>query len=183
MRSITARTFTETGHLSTQPGLGHSMQRSDSCRACSAGKPRFTSQKLWARTWASCSGTRCRGSLMRSLLGSGLLLGILSVMAHLDRLQCAGVRSIALTKLLQLRFRIDLQALDAGTLLLSIHVVALRQYLKVDLGGIEVGAIHAGELAAVVYQHAAAAAHSGSVHHDRIQTDDGLDLLGAGEVG
>src|ERR1035441_1333645 len=119
---------------------------------------------------------------MRSLLGSGLLLGILSVMAHLDRLQCAGVRSIALTKLLQLRFRIGLQALDAGTLLLSIHVVALRQYLKVDLGGIEVGAIHAGELAAVVYQHAAAAAHSGSVHHDRIQTDDGLDLLGAGEV-
>src|ERR1022692_5210204 len=82
MRSITARTFTETGHLSTQPGLGHSMQRSDSCRACSAGKPRFTSQKLWARTWASCSGTRCRGSLMRSLLGSGLLLGTLLLIEH-----------------------------------------------------------------------------------------------------
>src|ERR1019366_1638688 len=180
MRSITALTFTDTGHLSTQPGLGHSMQRSDSCRACSAGKPRFTSLKLWARTWGSCSGTRCRGSLARSLLGSGLLLGTLSVMAHLDRFQCAGVRSIALAKLLQLRFRIGLQALDAGTLLLAIHVVALRQYLKVDLGSIEIGPVHTGELAAVVHQHAATTAHPGTVHHNRIQTDDGLDLLRTG---
>ena len=180
MRSITARTFTDTGHFSTQPGLGHSMQRSDSCRACSAGKPRFTSQKLWARTWASCSGTRCRGSLIRSLLGSGLLLAILSVMAHLDRFQCACVRLIALAKPLQLRFGVGLQAFDAGSLLFAIHIVALHQDLKVDLGGVELGAIHAGELAAVVHQNAAAAAHAGTVHHDRIQTDDGLNLLGGG---
>ena len=49
---------------------------------CSTGKPRFTSQKLWARTCGSCSGTRCRGSLTRSLLGSGLLLGTLLLIEH-----------------------------------------------------------------------------------------------------
>src|SRR5271167_1573583 len=158
MRSITARTSTDTGHFSIQPGLGHSMQRSDSCRACSAGKPRFTSWKLWARAWGSCSGTRWRGSLMRSLLGSGLLLGGL-VMARLHRVQRAGVPRILFSELFQLCPRIGLQELDAGPLLFAVHIIALHQDLEVDLRGVKVGAIHAGELTAVVDQYAAAAAH------------------------
>src|SRR5271157_930045 len=175
MRSITARTFTDTGHFSTQPGLGHSMQRSDSCRACSAGKPRFTSQKLCARTWGSCSGTRCRGSLTRSLLGIGLLLGTLLLIEHsrFDGGAFAAHRH-TLPQISHLTLRIGLQPLQAATLLLAVHVVALRQDLEVDLRSIELRAVHAGELTAVVDQHAAATTHPGAVHHDRIQADDGL---------
>src|SRR5208337_5177221 len=176
MRSMTARTLTDTGHCSMQPGLGHSMQRSDSWRACSAGKPRFTSRKLWARTWASCSGTRCRGSLMRSLLGNGLLLGTLLLIEH-SRLDGGAYasRRHALSQISYFTLGIGLQPLNAATLLLAIHVVALRQHFEVDLGGVKLGAVHAGKLTGVVHQHAAAAAHSGAVHHDRIQADDGLD--------
>src|ERR1039458_85802 len=179
MRSITARTSTDTGHFSTQPGLGHSMQRSDSCRACSIGKPRFTSRKLWARTSGFCSGTRCRGSFTRSLFGSGLLLGTLLLIEY-PRLNGGAFAAYrhTLSQTSQLAFRIGLQPLDAGTLLLAIHVVALRQDLKVDLGGIELGPVHAGELAGVVHQNAAAAAHPSTVHHDGIQTDNGLDQIG-----
>src|SRR5271165_4405160 len=150
MRSITARTFTDTGHFSTHPGLGHSMQRSDSCRACSAGKPRFTSQKLCARTWGSCSGTRCRGSLARSLLGSGLLLGTLLLIEH-SRFDGGAFTAHrhTLSQICYLTVRIGLQPLNAATLLLAVHVVALHQDLEVDLGGIEFGPVHAGELAAV----------------------------------
>src|SRR5271157_3865488 len=138
MRSITARTSTDTGHCSMHPGLGHSMQRSDSCRACSAGKPRFTSWKLWARTCGSCSGTRCRGSLARSLLGSGLWLGVLLLIKH-PRLQRSALMTHGhvLSQSSQLLFRIGLQPLDAQALLLAVHVVALRQDVEVDLGSVE----------------------------------------------
>src|SRR5271165_1600906 len=167
MRSITARTSTDTGHSSTQPGLLHSIQRAASCLACSTGKPRFTSIKLWARTCGSCSGTRCRGSLMRSLLGSGLLLGGLLLIEH-PRLKRGALvaHGHVFSQSSQLLFRIGLQPLDAQALLLAVHIVALRQDLEVDLRCIEFRAIHARELTAVIYQNAAAATHAGAVHHD-----------------
>src|SRR5271165_1538480 len=138
MRSITARTFTDTGHISMQPGFGHSMQRSDSCRACSAGNPRFTSQKLWARTWGSCSGTRWRGSLARSLLGSGLLLGTLLLIEN-PRFDggAFAAHSHTLSQTQHLSLRVGLQPLDAATLLFAVHVVALHQDLEVDLRSVE----------------------------------------------
>src|SRR5208283_4607280 len=184
MRSITARTSTDTGHSSTQPGLLHSIQRAASCLACSTGKPRFTSIKLWARTCGSCSGTRCRGSLMRSLLGSGLLLGGLLLIEH-PRLKRGALltHGHVLSQCSQLLFWIGLQPLDAQALLLAVHVVALGQDLEVDFGSVELRTIHAGKLTLVVHQHAAAAAHAGTVHHDRVQADHGLDAQRRCDVG
>src|SRR6516164_1974828 len=129
MKSMTARMSIETGHFSTHPGLGHSMQRIDSCLACSGAKPTFTSRKLRERTPASCSGILCRGSLIRSLLGSGFLL-----IEHprLNRGALAPYDDI-LSQLPQLRFRICLQTLDAGPLLFAIHGVSLYQNFEVHL--------------------------------------------------
>src|SRR5690242_18820753 len=143
---MTARTSTDTGHFSTQPGLGHSMQRSDSWRACSGGKPRLTSWKLCARTCGSCSGTRWRGSLARSFAGSGLLLGFFCFVSgighphartaarHTLLLRCVRLLQSAfalldvLANLLQFSVRIGLQPLYAQALLLAIHVVALGEH-------------------------------------------------------
>src|SRR5271166_144133 len=179
MRSMTARTLTDTGHCSMQPGLGHSMQRSDSWRACSAGKPRFTSWKLCARTQGSCSGTRWRGSLVRSLFGSGLWLGFFSftsLMGHPYRLNGALGLPRVTANFPDFGLRISLQALDALALLLAIHVVTLHQHIEVDAPRIELGPIDASKFALAIDQHAAAAAHSGAIDHDRVQADDGLDV-------
>src|SRR5208337_342630 len=114
------------------------MQRSASCFACSTKKPRFTSRKLCARSCASCSGTRWRGSLMRSLLGSGLLLGTLLLIEY-SRLDggAFSAHRHTLSQISYFSLRVGLQPLDAATLLLAVHVVALHQHIEVDLGGIE----------------------------------------------
>src|SRR5215472_11822175 len=150
MRAMRACTSTDTANFSMQPGLGHSMQRSDSCRACSAGKPRFTSRKLCARTCASCSGTRWRGSLVRSLLGSGLWLVLACVGLLIGHPHCvqSALRLVILpAKPLQLGLRISLQPIDALPLLLAIHTVALHQHFEVDALRIELGTVDAGKLA------------------------------------
>ena len=49
--------------------------------------------------------------------------------------------------------------------------------------GVKVRAVHAGELGLSAYDDAAAAAHTGAVHHDGVERDDGLDAVGAGDVG
>ena len=87
--------------------LVHSMQRSDSWRACSDRKASIHFLKVvGANLRQSCSGMRWRGSLTRSLLGSGLLTHGLSSFAT-----SAGVASSAqawcmnaLAQILQLGF-------------------------------------------------------------------------------
>src|SRR5579862_9777637 len=153
MRSITARTSTETGHFSLQPGFGHSIQRNDSCRACSTGNPRFTSWKLCARTWAFCSGTRCRCNLARSLLGNGLWLtfaSLASLTAHPRLFQRARAFLVPLSNPLQLGLGIGLQSFNAGSLLLAIHAVALHQHLEVHARSVELRSVNTGKLAGVV---------------------------------
>src|SRR3974390_1573571 len=61
------------------------------------------------------------------------------------------------------RFGICLQALNALSLLLAIHVVALRQDVEVHACRVELRPVDAGELALVIDQHATAAAHSRAI--------------------
>ena len=62
-------------------------------------------------------------------------------------------------------------------------LLAGDQLLEVDLVGVEVGAVDAGELDLAVDSDAAGAAHAGAVDHDRVERHHGLDLVGPGRLG
>ena len=68
-------------------------------------------------------------------------------------------------------------------LLLIVEGVALEQAVPVDEVGVELGAVHAGELALAGHGEAAAAAHAGAVYHYRVQAGVGLDAVGARDLG
>ena len=68
-------------------------------------------------------------------------------------------------------------------LLLEVEVVALKQAVPVDKVGVELGAVHAGELALSADGEAAAAAHAGAVYHDGVQAGVGLETVGTGDFG
>ena len=68
-------------------------------------------------------------------------------------------------------------------LLIEVEVVALQQAVPVDEVGVELGAVHAGELALAADCEAAAAAHAGAVYHDGVQAGVGLQAVGAGDLG
>ena len=57
------------------------------------------------------------------------------------------------------------------------------ELVEVDQVTVELGAVDAGELDLAAHRHAAAAAHAGAVDHERVERDDGLDAVGAGEIG
>ena len=90
---------------------------------------------------------------------------------------------VACAEVFQFAFRIGLESFDTQPLLLAVHVVALPQHVEIHLAGVELRTVDAGELAAVVDQHTAAATHTRSVDHDRVQADDGLDLPWRRDVG
>src|SRR5579862_5130086 len=64
----------------------------------------------------------------------------------------------------------------------AIHRVPLHQHCEIHLVPIELGAVDAGEFTLTINEHAAAAAHAGSVNHDRVQADDGVDVLLTGHL-
>src|SRR5665213_3814820 len=189
MRATTSLIFTPTGHWTTQPGLAHSMQRDASVSASAGGRPRFTSSKLRLRTLGSASGMYGRrifirsfsGSMLRMLVGSTLLSDIMLLLSARPRAQmrnliflCGQIRP----HLCQFLILVFFEVLERLALLVAIHGVALHQDFKVDQRGVELGSVNAGELAFVTEQHAAAAAHSGAVHHDGVEADHGLDAEG-----
>src|ERR1035441_3094217 len=180
MRATTSLIFTPTGQSTTQPGLAHSRQREASVRASAAGRPRFTSAKLRQRTRGSSSGMCLRRIFMRSLSGrtfiaergSGLVSGIMGLL-----------RSQFLAKLGHFLVLVLLEILERLALLAAIHGVALHEHLEVDQRSVELGAIHAGELALVAQENPAAAAHPGAIHHDGVEADHGLDRERRGDAG
>src|SRR5579864_7553912 len=58
-----------------------------------------------------------------------------------------------------------------------IHRAALDQHSEIDAMRVELGPIDTGEFALSVDQHAAAAAHASAVDHDRVEADNGVDIL------
>src|SRR5579864_3209319 len=67
-------------------------------------------------------------------------------------------------------------------LLGCVGAVAEREQVEVDLVGVELRAVDAGEYGLAAYGDAAAAAHSGAVDHDRIETGHSLDAPLAREL-
>src|ERR1035437_6983361 len=63
---------------------------------------------------------------------------------------------------IELRLGFALKFFHRFLLRRTVHGIALHQHGKIHTVGIEFGAVHAGELALAVDQHAAAAAHAGA---------------------
>ena len=55
--------------------------------------------------------------------------------------------------------------------------------VEIDLVGVELGAVDAGELGSLGGEHAAAAAHAGAVDHHRVEADHRLDPVRPGRLG
>src|SRR5262249_32927298 len=68
-------------------------------------------------------------------------------------------------------------------LVLEIRPVALNEEIEINLMGIELRTVHAGELRSFRREDAAAAAHAGAVDHHRIQADHCLDPMGTSSLG
>ena len=60
---------------------------------------------------------------------------------------------------------------------------AIKEVREVNFMGIELRTVYAGEFGYSVQQHPAAAAHAGTVDHDRIEAAIGWYGLGTGELG
>src|ERR1035441_990203 len=146
IRAITSLTLTPTGQSTTQPGLAHSMQRVASVRALAASRPRLTSSKLRLRTAGSASGMGVRRIFIRSLSGRVFFSDIVGLL-----------RGQFFAKLGHLLFLSLLKFFQRGALLLAVHGVALHEHLEVDQRGVKLRPVHAGKLALVAQQHAAAA--------------------------
>ncbi len=70
-----------------------------------------------------------------------------------------------------------LVALAGQPLLAVVGRQAREQNVEVNLVGVELGAVDAGELHLALDVDPAAAAHPGAVDHDRVEADDGLDVV------
>src|SRR5579864_6948743 len=78
----------------------------------------------------------------------------------------------------------DSLELGQGALLrVAVHGVALDKHGKVDAMRVELGTVDAGEFALTVDQHTATTAHAGTVDHDRVEADDGVDVFLACHLG
>ena len=66
---------------------------------------------------------------------------------------------------------------------LSIHLVALDSQIPIHLMAVKVGAINAGELGLAANGQTAAAAHTGTVHHDGAHGNGGGHAVGLGGQG
>src|SRR5687768_8552220 len=97
----------------------------------------------------------CRGIFIRSLLGTVLGMSASS----------AGSLDLFGPVLVEMR--------ECCPLGIAIHAIALLQNFEVDVVGVELRPVDAGELAVVADQNAAAAAHARAVDHDRVETDHG----------
>ena len=68
-------------------------------------------------------------------------------------------------------------------LLLFVERGALDERVEINLMRVEVGAVNARKLCLAADDDTAAAAHTGTVDHDRIEGNDGFDAVGAGDLG
>ena len=59
----------------------------------------------------------------------------------------------------------------------ALHRIALDQHFEVHPMSVELRTIQAGEFALAIDRNATASAHAGSVDHDRVQAEDGSNLL------
>src|SRR5208283_2767968 len=69
------------------------------------------------------------------------------------------------------RFDLVLVLFERKLFGVAIHRVALHQNREVDAVRVKFRPVNAGEFTLAFYQHAATAAHSGAVDHDRVQAD------------
>ncbi len=65
------------------------------------------------------------------------------------------------------------EALEGGLFLPLETLLAQRQLVEIHQVAVEIGAIHAGEFHLAAHRHAARSAHTGAIHHDRIQAHHG----------
>ena len=69
-------------------------------------------------------------------------------------------------------------ALHGGLLFAREALLPQLQLVEVHQVAVEIGAVHAGELHLPAHRDAARPAHSGAIHHDRVQADDGRNAEG-----
>ena len=62
----------------------------------------------------------------------------------------------------------------------AVHRAAGHCLVKIHQVAVKVGAVHAGKLQLAAHGQAAAAAHTGAVHHDGVHGHNGLDVVGFG---
>ena len=74
--------------------------------------------------------------------------------------------------------RFAAEALHGGLLFAGEAFLAQLQLVEVDQVAVEIRAVHAGELHVAAHRDAAGPAHSGAIHHDRIEADDGRNAGG-----
>ena len=74
---------------------------------------------------------------------------------------------------------------DAAAVLVELVVgrLAAGELVEVDVVGVELGTVDAGELGLAADRHAAAAAHAGAVDHEGVQGDGRGDPIGTREIG
>ena len=77
--------------------------------------------------------------------------------------------------------RFAAEALHGGLLFTGEAFLAELQLIEVDQVAVEIRAVHAGELHVAAHRDAAGTAHSGAIHHDRIEADDGRNAGGPGD--
>src|SRR5215469_206933 len=73
--------------------------------------------------------------------------------------------------------------LQRAFLRLPIHPVSLNQHIEIHFLCVELWPVHACKLTLSSYQHAASAAHSRPVNHDRVQAHNGVNLLFTRQIG
>src|SRR5665647_296597 len=148
-----------TGHAPRQPGFLHMMQRAASIIAVSGVNPSGTSSKFVIRTAGSCSGIGWRGTRT---------FGARSARAGRSRGTWTSVSSDTGTAP---------RSLHRAALLGDVRAEPLAHEVEVDLVAVELGPVDAGELRVAADADAAAAAHPRTVDHDRVEADDGRELV------
>jgi hypothetical protein len=81
------------------------------------------------------------------------------------------------------RGRSDLRALEGGALERAVGGEPVGQLFEVDLVGVELGPVDAGEAHPSADGHPAPAAHPGPVDHDRVERHDRADAEGPRQFG
>ena len=161
-----------TGQPGTQRGFLQRRQRSASCSAPSRSRPSVTSSKLWMRASAGWCGMGARsGGMVLMFLGTR---GPGGCGDRLRQMAGGGCLSVPFRSALQSgQPRRFVPEAFQGCLFFALEaLLAQRQLVEVDQVAVEIGAIHAGELHLAADRDAARPAHSGAIHHDRVQADD-----------
>jgi len=87
-----------------------------------------------------------------------------------------------LLQLFRLEFQLALMVPQRPPFFAVIHFLAVDQFLEVHLMAVKFRPVHADEFRFPRDGRAAAAAHTGSIHHDGVQADDRADIVGPGDV-